>query len=67
MQGKTGTWGLGQGWKDSERRTGGGGWRDKNLFGQAVQDRNEGVKSGAKSGAYQSQGGGWEGWSVNGG
>ena len=33
------------------------------LFFQVVQDRNEGGKSGAKSGADQSQGGGWEGYS----
>ena len=37
------------------------------LFGQAFQDRNEGGKSGAKSGAAQSQGGGWEGKLGHGG
>ena len=37
------------------------------LFGQKVQDRNEGGKSGAKSGAAQSQGGGREEESGHGG
>ena len=33
--------------------------RNGRLFGQTVQDRNEGGKLGAKSGAAQYQGGGW--------
>ena len=37
------------------------------FFGRAVQDQNEGIKSGAKSGAAQSQGGAWEGESGHGG
>ena len=41
--------------------------RNGRLFGQAVQDRNEGGKLGAKSGAAQSQGGRWEGGSGHGG
>ena len=36
-----------------------------NLFGQAVQDRNEGGKLSVKSGAARSQGGGWEGGLVH--
>ena len=40
---------------------------NRHLFGQAVQDRNEGGKLGVKSGAAQSQGGGWEGGSGQGG
>ena len=35
--------------------------RNGRLISQAVQERNEGGKSGAKRGAAQSQGGGWEG------
>ena len=37
------------------------------LFVKADQDRNEGEKSGAKSGAAQSQGDEWEGESGHGG
>ena len=37
------------------------------LFGQEVQDRNEGGKSGAKSGADQSQHGRWDVESEHGG
>ena len=37
------------------------------LFGQVIQDRNEGGKLGTKSGADQSKGGRWEGESGNGG
>ena len=48
MQGPTGTREAGQGRQDRECRTGGGGRRDGSLFGQAVQDRNEGGKSGVK-------------------
>ena len=67
LQGLTGTWGSVQGRQDSECRTGGGFRCDGILFGQAIQDRNEGGTLGAKSGADQSQGGIWEGGSVNGG
>ena len=41
--------------------------RNGRLFGQATQDQNYCGKSVAKSGATQSQGGGWEGGSVHGG
>ena len=37
------------------------------LFVQVVQYQNYGGKSGVKSGAAQSQGGGWEGGSGHGG
>ena len=37
------------------------------MFVQAVQDRNEGGKLCANSGAYQSQGGEWKGDSEHGG
>ena len=67
LQGPIGTWGAGRGRQDSECRTGGEGRRDGSLFGQAVQDRNEGGNWVRKSGAAQSQGGGWEGGSVHGG
>ena len=62
-----GSWVAGQGRQDSKCRTGCGGRRYGSLFGQAVQDRNKEGKSGAKSGAAQFQGGGWEGESVHGG
>ena len=61
LQGPTGTWVADQRRQGIECITGGGGWRDGSLFGQSVQDRNEGGKSGVESGAAQSQGGGWEG------
>ena len=38
--------------------------RNGRLLGQVVQDRNEGGKPGAKSGAAQYQGGGCEGGVV---
>ena len=49
-----------------DRKAASAGWAVEDggngrLFGQAVQDRNEGGKSGAKICAAQSQGGGWEG------
>ena len=48
LQGPTGTWGAGPGRKYSECGMGGGGQRNKSLFGHVVQDRNEGGKSGVK-------------------
>ena len=59
LQGPTGTWGAGQGRQDSKCRTVSVGRRDGSLFGQVIQDRNEGVHLGGKSGAAPSRGGGW--------
>ena len=64
LQGPRGTWGLGRGWQDSERR--GGRWRPEGVDacpgGQAIQDRKRRGRIRYKnSGVAQSKGVGWGG------